>query len=131
MSDELRTPEELSEYGRSLREKVPLESHAGWSPGAGRADPVILIEQQNKDRLDWLVPVRRARMKVSPFTFYRGGARIMAADLAHTPVSGLTTQICGDAHLANFGSFASPERRLVFDLYDFDETLPGPWEWDV
>jgi len=131
LSDTPKTPEERIEYGRSIREKVPPESHAGWSPGAGRADPVTLIEEQNKDRLDWLVPVRRARMKVSPFTFYRGSARIMAADLAHTPVSGLTTQICGDAHLANFGTFASPERRLVFDLNDFDETLPGPWEWDV
>lgn len=131
MSDELKTPEQRIEFGRSLREKVALESHAGWSPGPERTDPVTLIEQQNEDRIDWLVPVRRARMQVSPFTFYRGSARIMATDLAHTPVSGLTTQICGDAHLANFGSFASPERRLVFDLNDFDETLPGPWEWDV
>lgn len=131
MSDELRTPEQRSEFGRSLRETVSLESHAGWSPGPERANPVTLVEQQNENRIDWLVPVRRARMQVSPFTFYRGSARIMAADLAHTPVSGLTTQICGDAHLANFGTFASPERRLVFDLNDFDETLPGPWEWDV
>lgn len=131
MSDEPRTPEERYEYGRSLREQAPLESHAGWSPASGRTDPVVLIEEQNKDRVTWLVPVRRVRMAVSPFTFYRGSARIMAADLAHTPVSGLHTQICGDAHLANFGHYASPERRLVFDLNDFDETLFGPWEWDV
>ncbi len=90
-----------------------------------------LIEGQNEDRLPWLAPVRRARMVASPFAFYRGAARIMAADLASTPVSTLQTQICGDAHLANFGGYASPERRLVFDLNDFDETLPGPWEWDV
>jgi uncharacterized protein (DUF2252 family) len=131
MSDKPKTPEERYEYGSSLREQAPLESHAGWSPGSGRADPVTLIEEQNKDRVTWLVPVRRVRMAISPFTFYRGSARIMAADLAHTPVSGINTQICGDAHLANFGSYASPERRLVFDLNDFDETLPGPWEWDV
>ena len=131
MSNEVRTPEERYEYGRSLREQVTLESHAGWTPSSGRKDPVTLIEEQNKDRVSWLVPVRRARMSISPFTFYRGSARIMAADLADTPVSGLTAQICGDAHLANFGTYASPERRLVFDLNDFDETLPGPWEWDV
>ena len=131
MSEEPRRPEERHEYGRSLREQVPLESHAGWTAPSGRADPVALVEEQNKDRVPWLVPVRRVRMAVSPFTFYRGSARIMAADLADTPVSGLTTQICGDAHLANFGAYASPERRLVFDLNDFDETLPGPWEWDV
>ncbi|MDJ0958049.1 MAG: DUF2252 domain-containing protein [Arenicellales bacterium] len=131
MSDKPRTPKERYEYGRALREQVPLESHAEWAPASGRADPVALIEEQNKDRVSWLVPVRRVRMAISPFTFYRGSARIMAADLADTPVSGLTTQICGDAHLANFGAYASPERRLVFDLNDFDETLPGPWEWDV
>ena len=131
MSDGPRTPNERYEYGRSLRGKAPLESHAEWSPDSEREDPVSLIENQNENRLPWLVPVRRARMSVSPFTFFRGGARIMAHDLATTPVSGLQTQICGDAHLANFGVYASPERRLVFDLNDFDETLPGPWEWDV
>jgi len=130
MSAERQTPEQRREYGRSLREKTPRESHADWSPSGDR-DPVGLIEGQNEDRWDWLVPVRRARMSASPFAFYRGGARIMACDLAPTPVSGLPAQICGDAHLANFGAYASPERRLVFDLNDFDETLPGPWEWDV
>jgi uncharacterized protein (DUF2252 family) len=131
MADDPRTPDERYEYGRSLREKVPLENHAEWSPDSGRENPAKLIEDQNENRLPWLVPVRRARMSVSPFTFFRGGARIMAHDLAATPVSGLQTQICGDAHLANFGLYASPERHLVFDLNDFDETLPGPWEWDI
>ena len=124
-------PKERRVYGKSLREKVPFDSHAEWSPGSERADPVELIEGQNEDRIDWLVPARRARMSVSPFAFYRGAARIMAHDLAFTPNCGIWTQICGDAHLSNFGVYASPERRLVFDLSDFDETLPGPWEWDV
>jgi len=131
MPDKPRTPKERREYGRSLREKTPRESHAEWSPAPGRPDPVALLEGQNANRIPWLLPVRRARMAASPFAFYRGGARIVAADLARTPVSGITTQICGDAHLANFGAYASPERRLVFDLNDFDETLPGPLEWDV
>jgi uncharacterized protein (DUF2252 family) len=131
MTDKLRRPEERRDFGKSLRNGAPLDSHAEWSPTADRPDPVALIEEQNETRLQWLVPVRRARMAQSPFTFYRGGARVMAADLARTPVSGITTQICGDAHLANFGAYASPERRLVFDINDFDETLPGPWEWDV
>ena len=128
---ERRTPQESYDYGRALRENAPLESHADWSPASDRPDPVALIEEQNENRIPWLVPVRRARMAVSAFTFYRGTARIMATDLADTPVSGIQTQICGDAHLANFGSYASPERNLVFDINDFDETLPGPWEWDV
>ena len=130
MTKERRTPKERYDHGRSLRSRTPIESHAEWSPAPAR-QPVDLVEGQNEDRLPWLAPVRRARMVVSPFTFYRGGARIMATDLASTPVSGLRTQICGDAHLANFGFYASPERRLVFDLNDFDETLAGPWEWDV
>jgi uncharacterized protein (DUF2252 family) len=96
-----------------------------------RADPVQLLEAQAKTRVPELVPIRYGRMLVSPFTFYRGAALIMAQDLSTTPRSGLTVQCCGDAHLSNFGVFASPERRLVFDLNDFDETLPGPWEWDV
>ena len=100
-------------------------------PGSARPNPIGLIEDQNKDRLDWLVPVRRRRMMASPFAFYRGGARIMAADLSTTPVTGLMVQACGDAHLSNFGLYASPERKLVFDLNDFDETLEGPWEWDL
>ena len=98
---------------------------------ATRADPVELLERQAKTRVPELVPIRYGRMLVSPFTFYRGAAMIMAHDLAATPRSGLTVQCCGDAHLSNFGVFASPERRLVFDVNDFDETLPGPWEWDV
>ena len=97
----------------------------------GSGDPVSLLEQQATTRVPELVPIRHARMLVSPFTFYRGAALLMAADLASTPVSGITTQICGDAHLSNFGVFGTPERRLVFDMNDFDETLPGPWEWDV
>ncbi len=131
MSNDPKTPEQRYEYGKSLREKTPLAAHAEWTPGTQRPDPVGLVEEQNEGRLAWLVPVRRTRMSASPFTFYRGSARIMATDLAKTPVSGIETQICGDAHLANFGTYASPERRLVFDLNDFDETLRGPWEWDV
>jgi uncharacterized protein (DUF2252 family) len=119
------------EQGRAARKAVPRSSHAEWAPPTNGRDPVQLIEAQNADRLAFLVPVRRGRMSVSPFAFYRGAARIMAHDLAATPISGLTTQICGDAHLANFGFYASPERQLVFDTNDFDETLPGPWEWDV
>ena len=100
-------------------------------PASGRPDPVELLQEQAKTRVPELVPIRYGRMLVSPFAFYRGAAKIMANDLATTPQSGLTVQCCGDAHLSNFGVFASPERRLVFDVNDFDETLPGPWEWDV
>ena len=117
------------EWGRSLREPVPLESHAELSHGLSR-DPIRLITDQEADRLQFLIPVRRARMGVSAFTFYRGTAVVQAADLAATPVSGIDVQLCGDAHLSNFGLYASPERRLVFDVNDFDETLPGPFEWD-
>ena len=131
MPKKLLSADERYDYGKSLREQTPLESHAEWSPSPRRKDPVTLIEEQNEDRIPWLIPVRRARMSLSPFAFYRGTARIMAHDLAGSPVSGINTQICGDAHLANFGAYASPERRLVFDLNDFDETLQGPWEWDV
>ncbi len=109
---------------------APLESHAEFSPGRGR-DPVGLLLGQAQSRVPELVPVRHGRMLVSPFTFYRGAALPMAADLARTPASGLRVQLCGDAHLSNFGAFASPERNLVFDVNDFDETLPGPFEWDV
>lgn len=119
------------ERGKSLRSSVPRPSQAEWSAGADRPDTIDLIESQNTNRLQWLLPVRRARMMSSPFAFYRGGAAIMAADLATTPSSGLRVQACGDAHLANFGLYASPERKLVFDLNDFDETLQGPWEWDL
>ncbi len=117
--------------GKALRQRVPRGSHAEWSPTPDRADPVVLLEQQDQDRLQWLVPERHSRMLASAFAFYRGAARIMAADLAATPRTGLMVQACGDAHIANFGVFASPERQLVFDVNDFDETLPGPWEWDV
>ena len=120
--------------GRSERKRVRRyspSSHAGWKPSADRPDPVALLEEQNATREPDLVPVRHGRMMVSPFTFYRGAAKIMAADLEHTPRAGLTVQLCGDAHLSNFGVFASPERQLLFDLNDFDETLPGPFEYDV
>ena len=117
--------------GEEARTRTPLSSHTGWQPATDRPDPVALLEQQNRTREPDLVPVRHGRMMVSPFTFYRGAAKIMAADLAETPVAGLGAQLCGDAHLSNFGAFASPERRLLFDLNDFDETLPGPFEYDV
>ncbi len=117
--------------GKAARAEVPRSSHATFEPSANRPDPVELLERQAKTRVPELVPIRYGRMLVSPFTFYRGAALIMAHDLAGTPRSGLTVQACGDAHLSNFGVFASPERKLVFDVNDFDETLPGPWEWDV
>ena len=116
--------------GKEARALAPLDSHAEFAPGKSR-DPVGLLLAQAKSRVPELVPVRHGRMLVSPFTFYRGAALPMAADLATTPASGLQVQLCGDAHLSNFGAFASPERRLVFDVNDFDETLPGPFEWDV
>ena len=117
--------------GRAARREVPRSSHAVFQPSPERRDPVELLERQAKTRVPELVPIRYGRMLVSPFTFYRGAALIMVGDLALTPRSGLNVQCCGDAHLSNFGVFASPERRLVFDINDFDETLPGPWEWDV
>src|SRR4029453_2001962 len=109
----------------------PLRSHTKWRPATDRSDPVALLEEQNRTREPDLVPVRHGRMMVSPLTFYRGTATIMAADLKDTPTAGLDVQLCGDAHLSNFGAYASPERTLVFDLNDFDETLPGPLEYDV
>ena len=117
--------------GMEARDRVPLSSHTKWSPAADRPDPVALLVEQDKAREQDLVPVRHGRMMVSPFTFYRGAAVVMAADLAPTPVAGLEVQLCGDAHLSNFGLFASPERLLLFDVNDFDETLPGPFEYDV
>src|ERR1700733_4598692 len=116
--------------GKDARVAAPLESQAEFSPGPGR-DPVGLLLGQAASRVPELVPVRHGRMLVSAFTFYRGAAPPMAADLGRTPASGVRVQLCGDAHLSNFGAFASPERRLVFDVNDFDETLPGPFEWDV
>jgi uncharacterized protein (DUF2252 family) len=116
--------------GKDARASAPLESHAEFTPGDSR-DPVGLLLEQAKSRVPELVPIRHGRMLVSPFTYFRGAALPMAADLAGTPTSGLRVQLCGDAHLSNFGAFASPERQLVFDVNDFDETLPGPFEWDV
>ena len=125
------SPEERVARGKAARNETPRSSHGAWEPGAHRADPVGLLEEQGLSRVPELVPLRYGRMLVSPFTFYRGAALIMASDLASTPRSGLNAQICGDAHLSNFGVFASPERKAMFDINDFDETLPGPWEWDV
>jgi uncharacterized protein (DUF2252 family) len=125
------TPAERAARGTQARAEVPRESHADFKVPASRPDPITLLEEQAKARVPELVPVRWGRMMVSPFTYYRGAALPMASDLATTPVSGLTVQACGDAHLSNFGVFGSAERRLVFDVNDFDETLPGPWEWDV
>ena len=126
-----RSPEERKADGKARREAVPRSSHGDWSPATDRPDPVDVITSQNANRVQPLVPIRHGRMVVSPFTFYRGAAKIMASDLASTQSSGLNAQLCGDAHLANFGTYASPDRRQVFDVNDFDETLPGPWEWDL
>jgi uncharacterized protein (DUF2252 family) len=125
------TPTERAARGAEARAAVPREAHAMFGPGSGRPDPIDLLAKQAASRVPELVPVRWGRMMVSPFTYYRGAALPMASDLATTPVSGLAVQACGDAHLSNFGLFGSAERRLVFDVNDFDETLPGPWEWDV
>jgi uncharacterized protein (DUF2252 family) len=125
------TVDERRAQGKEARTRAPLSSHEGWEPVSDRPDPVSLLEDQDATREPDLVPVRHGRMMVSPFTFYRGAAKIMAADLKETPTAGLDVQLCGDAHLSNFGVFASPERNLLFDLNDFDETLPGPFEYDV
>jgi hypothetical protein len=114
------------ERGREARRTVPRSSHAGWAPGPDRLDPIGLLESQAKGRLEELMPIRYARMMASPFAFMRGSAIVMANDLAGTPRTGIQAQLCGDAHLLNFGAYASPERALLFDLNDFDETLPGP-----
>jgi uncharacterized protein (DUF2252 family) len=123
--------EESIAFGRAARARVPRSSHADWRPAADRPDPVGILLAQATTRQQDLVPLRHSRMLESPFAFYRGGAAIMAADLAGTATSGIDVQCCGDAHLANFGGFQSPERTMVFDINDFDETLPGPWEWDI
>jgi uncharacterized protein (DUF2252 family) len=125
------TPAERAGRGKAARTRAPRDSHAAADLKAGRADPVALLQRQAESRVPDLVPVRYGRMLVSPFTFFRGAALPMASDLARTPVSGLMVQACGDAHLSNFGIFGSAERRLMFDINDFDETLPAPWEWDV
>ncbi len=117
--------------GKALRARAPRASHGEWASAADRPDPIGLLEESNRTRVQELVPIRYGRMSLSPFAFLRGSAGVMASDLANTPVSGIKVQICGDAHLSNFGFFATPKRNLVFDVNDFDETLPGPWEWDV
>ncbi|HSS33381.1 MAG TPA: DUF2252 domain-containing protein [Solirubrobacterales bacterium] len=122
---------ERTAAGKAARSQSPRSGAADWSAANGRMDPIAILEQQAETRLQDLVPIRYGRMAASPFAFFRGAAAVLAADLAATPVSGLRVQACGDAHLSNFGAFAAPDRRLVFDLNDFDETLPGPWEWDV
>ncbi len=127
----MSTPEQSAMIGRQARERAPRSAHAAWQPPASRADPVALLEAQGESRLPELLAIRYGRMARSPLSFLRGSAAIMAGDLAHTPTSGLRAQLCGDAHLSNFGGFASPDREIVFDLNDFDETLPGPFEWDL
>jgi uncharacterized protein (DUF2252 family) len=125
------TTADRAEQGRAIRSSVGRSSLADWAPAPDRRDPVELLEEQARTRVQELVPIRHGRMLVSPFTFYRGGAFLMAADLDASPRTGLTVQLCGDAHLSNFGAYAAPDRRLVFSVNDFDETLPGPFEWDV
>ena len=124
-------PDERRAHGKALRDAVPREAHGHWKPAGDRCDIVDLLTASNEGRMQQLVPIRFGRMMQSPFTFYRGSAALMAADLASTPISGIRVQACGDAHLSNFGGFATPERRVVFDINDFDETLPAPWEWDL
>jgi len=125
------SPDERRAAGKALRDAAPRDTHADWEPPRDRRDPIDLLNESNEGRLQQLIPIRFGRMMQSPFAFYRGSACIMAADLARTPVSGIRVQACGDAHLANFGGFATPERQIIFDINDFDETLPAPWEWDV
>jgi uncharacterized protein (DUF2252 family) len=120
-----------ADRGKAARAVAPRSAHAGWEPATDRVDPVETLRRQAATRTPQLVPIRHGRMLKTPFAFFRGAAAIMAADLAPTPASGLNVQLCGDAHLSNFGAYAAPDRDLVFDLNDFDETLPGPWEWDV
>jgi hypothetical protein len=117
--------------GRALRDAAPRASHAGWKAPEGRRDPVELLSESNAGRMTDLIPIRFGRMAESPFAFYRGSAALMAADLATAPVSGIRVQACGDAHLMNFGGVATPERNVVFDINDLEETLPAPWEWDI
>jgi len=124
-------PEERALIGKSLRKQVPRSSQGDWTPAPDRPDPLNLLQEQDKGRLQYLLPIKYGRMLASSFAFLRGSAVVMAADLAASPVSGLQVDLCGDAHLSNFGIFATPERNLVFDINDFDETYPGPWEWDL
>src|SRR5262245_41051095 len=122
---------ESAERGRAARARTPRAAHGEWTPAPDRPDPVSILRAQAATRLQELLPIRYGRMLESPFTFYRGAAAVMAADLAATPDSGIVVQACGDAHISNFGGFAAQDRRLLFGPNDFDETLPGPWEWDV
>jgi len=125
------SPEERATRGKAARQDAPRSSHGRWEPISSRPDPVELLEEQSRERTQELIPIRYGRMLASPFAFFRGSAAIMASDLASTPRSGLNAQLCGDAHLSNFGIFAAPDRSLLFDINDFDETVPGPWEWDL
>lgn len=124
------TREQKYAQGKALRTQVDRSSHGSWSPAADRPDPIGLLQQKDKDRLAHLLPIKYGRMVKSPFAYLRGSVMVMAADLSKTPISGITTMLCGDAHLCNFGVFASPERNLIFDISDFDEVYFGPWEWD-
>src|SRR5215471_7534363 len=124
-------PADRRAHGKRLRDTAPRDTHAAWRGHAERADPIGILRAADAARQRDLVPLRYGRMLQSPFTFYRGSAAVMAADLAHTSVSGIHVQVCGDCHLMNFGGFATPERRLIFDINDLDETLPAPWEWDL
>ena len=125
------TFEQRMAAGVALRQKVPRSSHAEWNAPTNRSDPISVLQHSDSGRLQELLPIRYGRMKQSPFGFYRGAAAVMACDLVQTPATGIRVQACGDSHAANFGGFASPERQLIFDINDFDETLPAPWEWDV
>jgi uncharacterized protein (DUF2252 family) len=126
-----RARSERRKLGKALRQEVPFSSHSQWTPAADRPDPLSSLQAQDQGRVERLLPIKYGRMLVSPFTFYRGSAVVMAADLAGTPVTGIEAVLCGDAHLSNFGVFATPERRMVFDINDFDEAFWGPWEWDL
>ena len=126
-----RTPEEGRKVGLSMRQRVPRSAQSKWTAPANRADPVAILIEQGRNRIQELLPVRYARMKADPFAFLRGAAAVMAIDLEKTPSAGIRLQACGDAHLANFGTYATPEGTPVFDINDFDETLPAPFEWDV
>jgi uncharacterized protein (DUF2252 family) len=130
-AERYRSADERRAEGKSLRDKVSRRDHARWKAPSDRRDPVDLLIESNQGRMPQLIPIRHGRMLQSPFAFYRGSAALMAADLAHTPNTGLRVQVCGDAHLLNFGGFATPERNVIFDINDFDETLPAPWEWDL
>ena len=136
MSDRMQPQEmigrpERQKMGKALRKQVPRSSHGDWTPAPDRPDPIRLLQAQDKGRLQYLLPIKYGRMLASPFAFLRGSAVVMASDLTASPVSGSQVVLCGDAHLANFGIFATPERNLVFDINDFDEAYPGPWEWDL